>query len=104
LQSISLNECPVTDTGVEALLTFCPNITRLSLADTGITDSTLLLIPSQCSKLLSLDLSRCAEITYTALSKLVGAMSKLQRLSIVNCKKISKHNRQALQNLHPGRV
>lgn len=92
----------VTDIGVEALLSSCPNITRLNLADTGITDATLAQIPLLCPKIFSLDLSRCWEISYTALSKLVGSMKKLLRLSITSCKKISKHNRQALQNMYPG--
>ena len=48
-------------------------------------------------------MSRCSEISYTAVGKLVGTMSSLQRLSILKCKKISKYNEQALHRLQPGK-
>ena len=102
VRDVSLNGCPVTDRGVAALISKCPNIAQVFLANTGVTDATLKSLAGQRKltflrvdgtkingsglaalaglPITGLDASKC-DLTEEAFVS-IGKMPELTRLSI----------------------
>jgi hypothetical protein len=100
LQRIDLQDCLLlTDRGVQALFTRCPDLEWVNLnAVHELTDAAFEGFQAQNYKMVRLDLLNCPQITFYGLDRLFSACPHLQVL-MVNCRQIASFPKLSTQTL-----
>lgn len=83
---LTLEDCRgLTDEAFMDLPKYNPNFTKINLARTGLSDLPLIEIASKCQLLVSLDLTRCENITTIGIIELVKNAVNLKELNLTSC-------------------
>lgn len=86
LRELSLEECrKISEKGFDAMSRQATRLTHLNLSRTSIADNSLVEISSHCRSLISLDLTRCENVTDKGVLALVKQASSLKELTISQC-------------------
>jgi hypothetical protein len=92
----------VTDKGIEAIATLCPNLTDLNIYGIqNLTDRSLVAL-RQCSNLQTLDLSMCRSIRDTGMMALLKGGSKIRSLNLYDCSGLTSQTINAVADLCPN--
>jgi len=91
LKSLNVSGCGITDQGVTELAQCCAGLVTVDLSRcTQITDTVLRVLSSQCQLLECLWLQSCSAISDTGLLELASSSSKLVFLSIEGCDNVTE--------------
>jgi hypothetical protein len=86
LVNLSLEECrAITDIGFLDLPNYNSQFTHLNLARTAISDQPLIELASKCPELITLNLTRCDNITSIGAIEFVRNAPKLKELNLTSC-------------------
>lgn len=86
LRELSLEECrKISEKGFDAMARQATRLTHLNLSRTSITDNSLVEISTYCRSLISLDLTRCENVTDKGVLAVVKQASSLKELTIAQC-------------------
>ncbi|KAJ3707010.1 hypothetical protein LUZ61_010715 [Rhynchospora tenuis] len=94
LETLNLNACQkISDRGVEAMTSICPNLLALSLYwNVGLTDNTIKHIVKNCPKIIDLNLSGCKNITDQSLLLIADSFPALEKLNITRCIRLTDNS------------
>ncbi|CAK9150453.1 unnamed protein product [Ilex paraguariensis] len=86
LQSIKLDGCPVTCSGLKALGNWCVSLRELSLSKClGVTDEGLSSLVTKHKDLRKLDITCCRKITHVSISHIANSCAFLTSLGMESC-------------------
>ncbi|XP_038902182.1 F-box/LRR-repeat protein 3-like isoform X1 [Benincasa hispida] len=86
LQSIKLDCCSLTTSGVKAIANWRASLQELSLSKcTGVTDECLSIIVQKHKQLRKLDITCCRKITYASINWITSSCSSLVSLKMESC-------------------
>ncbi|KAK4396062.1 F-box/LRR-repeat protein 3 [Sesamum angolense] len=90
LQSIKLDGCQVTCSGLKAIGNWCVSLTELSLSKcVGVTDEGLSSLVTKHKDLKKLDITCCRKITHVSLAHITNSCTSLVSLKMESCTFIS---------------
>ncbi|MQM01789.1 hypothetical protein Taro_034545 [Colocasia esculenta] len=91
LQSIKLDGCQVTTSGLKAIANSCAPLTELSLSKClGISDEGLSFIVGKHKELTKLDITCCRKITATSIASITASCTSLKCLKMESCSLVSR--------------
>lgn len=91
LQSVKLDGCSVTCSGITAIRNWCASLTELSLrACSAVTDEQLSFIVQSHKELKKLDITCCRKITYVSIDGITNSCTSLTSLRMECCSSVSK--------------
>lgn len=86
LQSIKLDGCKVTCSGLEAIGNWCVSLSELSLSKClGVTDEGLSSLVTKHKDLRKLDITCCRKITHASVAHITNSCSSLVSLKMESC-------------------
>lgn len=86
LQSIKLDGCQVTCSGLKAIGNWCVSLKELSLSKCpGVTDEGLCSVVTKHRELQKLDITCCRKITHVSISNITNSCSYLTSLRMESC-------------------
>lgn len=91
LQSIKLDGCSVTTSGIKAIGNWLASLEELSLCKcSGVTDECLSCLVQTHKELRKLDITCCRKITYASIDSLTNSCTSLTSIRMESCSFISK--------------
>ncbi|PQQ12320.1 F-box/LRR-repeat protein 3 [Prunus yedoensis var. nudiflora] len=86
LQSIKLDDCPVTYAGLKAIGNWCASLRELSLSKCAeVTDESLSSLLTKHKDLRKLDITCCRKITYASIDHITNSCTALTSLRMESC-------------------
>ena len=91
LQSIKLDGCSVTTSGIKAIGNWLSSLKELSLSKcSGVTDECLSFLVQTHKELRKLDITCCSKITYASIDSITNSCTSLTSLRMESCSLVSK--------------
>ncbi|XVF68431.1 hypothetical protein PTKIN_Ptkin11bG0002300 [Pterospermum kingtungense] len=91
LQSIKLDGCTVTWSGIKAMASLQASVKELSFSKClGVTDQGLSFLVQAHKKLRKLDITCCRKITYTSIDSITNSCTSLTSIRMESCSLVSK--------------
>lgn len=91
LQSIKLNDCSVSCSGIKAIGHWHASLKELSLSKcSGVTDEELSFVVQSHKQLRKLDITCCRKITYSSIDSITNSCTSLTSLKMECCSLVSK--------------
>ncbi|KAK4606805.1 hypothetical protein RGQ29_000871 [Quercus rubra] len=91
LQSIKLDGCSVTTSGIKAIGNWLASLKELSLSKcSGVTDECLSFLVQTHKELRKLDITCCSKITYASIDSITNSCTSLTSLRMESCSLVSK--------------
>ncbi|KAF5446625.1 hypothetical protein F2P56_032235 [Juglans regia] len=91
LQSIKLDGCSVTTSGIKAIGSWLASLEELSLSKcSGVSDESLSFLVQTHKELRKLDITCCRKITYASIDSITNSCTSLASLRMESCSFISK--------------
>lgn len=91
LQSIKLDGCSVTTSGIKAIGNWLASLKELSLSKClGVTDECLSFLVQTHKELRKLDITCCRKITYASIDSITNSCTSLTSLRMESCSLVSK--------------
>ncbi|GMP51396.1 hypothetical protein CsSME_00017642 [Camellia sinensis var. sinensis] len=91
LQSIKLDGCLVTCSGLKAIGNWCVSLREISLSKClGVTDEGLSSLATKLTDLRKLDITCCRKITYVSIAQITNSCTSLTSLKMESCSLVPK--------------
>lgn len=91
LQSIKLDCCPVTCSGLKAIGNWCVSLREISLSKClGVTDKGLSSLVTKHKDLRKLDITCCRKITHVSIAHITNSCTSLTSLKMESCTLVPK--------------
>ena len=91
LQSIKLDGCPVTCSGLKAIGHWCISLREISLSKClGVTDDGLSSLVTKHRDLRKLDITCCRKITHVSIAHITNSCTSLMSLRMESCSRVPK--------------
>ncbi|GFS38551.1 RNI-like superfamily protein [Actinidia rufa] len=91
LQSIKLDGCPVTCSGLKAIGNWCVSLREISLSKCmGVTDEGLSSVVTKHKDLRKLDITCCRQITHVSIAHITNSCASLTSLKMESCTLVPK--------------
>ncbi|PSS23858.1 F-box/LRR-repeat protein [Actinidia chinensis var. chinensis] len=91
LQSIKLDCCPVTCSGLKAIGNWCVSLREISLSKCmGVTDEGLSSLVTKHKNLRKLDITCCRKITHVSIARITNSCTSLTSLKMESCTLVPK--------------